>query len=175
MLEDIESPPAMPESARPACSAFVMPSPILRGAANYTVEAAAYGPVCDTAAVTLVLRDSDGAAIYTFAGSADKLLGFEAVTDQASLAVMLNDYAVEDSEGSMTSTNDLPEWKAGADYPIFGDFPFYIEGDLAREQYEALRSAAKPMYCHVQGRESLACLELDSPFANKIGVQALPG
>ncbi len=178
MLEDIDSPPAeaaMSSGALPVCSAFVMPSDILRGPANFKVEAAAYGTDCARAVVTLALRDESGDAVYTFAGTADKLLGFETVTDQASLATALTDWSVEVADGGMTTTAELPEWKTGADYPIMGDFPFYIEGDLTREQYEALRAEARPMYCHVQGRESLACLDLTDPFANKIGVQALPG
>jgi hypothetical protein len=31
------------------------------------------------------------------------------------------------------------------------------------------------MYCHVQGIESLVCLDLSDMFGARIGVQALPG
>ncbi len=181
MLDDIDSPPVAAEAAMgtdmPACMAFVAPREVLRGAANFSVEAAAFGQDCATATIALVLRDADGAPIYTFSGSANQLLGFELTTDASLMAQTLSDFVGETSEGWMTLTSELPEWKTGAEYPVQGDFPFYIEGDLTRDQYEALRAAARPMYCHVQGIESLACLELDptAPFANKIGVQALPG
>lgn len=174
MLEDIDAAPAASATA-PPCATFFASRPVLRGPANYSVEGAAFGGDCTTATVSLVVRDEDGAAIYTFAGTADKLLGFETVTDVGTLSSALSDWVGETGDAYMSVTSDLPEWAAGAEYPIMGDFPFYVEGEMARDQYEALRAAAKPMYCHVQGRESLACLELEAPFANKIGVQALPG
>ncbi len=41
--------------------------------------------------------------------------------------------------------------------------------------YERLAGEAKPMFCYVQGMESLACLVEFDDRLEKIGVQSFPG
>jgi hypothetical protein len=56
------------------------------------------------------------------------------------------------------------------------EFPFYLEPEWNdRVGYEELRARNAPMYCYVQGMESLACLALQDGQLYKIGVQSFPG
>jgi hypothetical protein len=73
------------------------------------------------------------------------------------------------------STGDLPEWAAGAESPISGEFPFFPEDDLDRVAYAALRAADAPMFCFVQGMESQGCLTVHGGTLRKVGVQTFPG
>jgi hypothetical protein len=54
-------------------------------------------------------------------------------------------------------------------------FEFDPEPWINRETYLAMRARAEPMFCYVQGLESLACLVERHGRLEKIGVQAFPG
>lgn len=77
--------------------------------------------------------------------------------------------AMQDSAG------DLPEWVAGDDNPISAEFPFLVEEGIDRAAYEAIRTGDAPLYCYVQGMESLACFVLENSALTKVGVQTFPG
>ena len=77
---------------------------------------------------------------------------------------------------TMISTSALPEWPANAQAPESGEFPFYPEEGYDREAYNALRTNNLPLYCYVQGMESLACIAFSGEGeVSKIGVQSFPG
>jgi hypothetical protein len=75
----------------------------------------------------------------------------------------------------MATTKALPEWKAKDDFPINGEFMFYVEEGIDRAAYDVIRKADLPMYCFVQGMESVACLVLQDGGLFKVGVQSFPG
>ncbi|MBY0564166.1 MAG: hypothetical protein K2P58_08265 [Hyphomonadaceae bacterium] len=78
--------------------------------------------------------------------------------------------------GAMTeSASDLPAWAATDEQPISGEFPFYVEEGVDRTAYEAARTRDAPLFCYVQGMESLACLVYENGAVTKIGLQSFPG
>jgi hypothetical protein len=44
-----------------------------------------------------------------------------------------------------------------------------------RDSYEQVRVAKVPVFCYVQGMESLACVVLKDGGMSKIGLQTFPG
>jgi hypothetical protein len=93
-------------------------------------------------------------------------------TDAASMEAALNEWIwTPTSEGR---TGDLGDWAEGEPGPG-GEFPFLPEEWISREDYLQLRKDNLPVFCHVQGRESLACYQLKNNALEKIGVQAFPG
>ena len=74
------------------------------------------------------------------------------------------------------TTADLPPWPHPAQGPTNSSgFEFDPEPWLNRETYLSMRARAQPMFCYVQGMESLACLVEQDGRLEKIGVQAFPG
>jgi hypothetical protein len=138
------------------------------------VEAVAGGEACASAHATLTFRDAEGATLYEETFEAQHVMvlaGAESVDD---MRRRLNEW-ISPPGAAPDSTRDLPEWAAGAESPMQGEFPFYPEEGLTRTAYEALRTLDAPMFCFVQGMESQACLTMQSGALRKIGVQAFPG
>lgn len=75
---------------------------------------------------------------------------------------------------TLQTSSALPEWPASTEFPTNGEFPFYPEG-FTREAYNALRAAHLPLYCYVQGMESMACIVYGDGGVDKVGVQTFPG
>jgi hypothetical protein len=73
------------------------------------------------------------------------------------------------------STADLPPWKKGDEQPTSGEFPFYPEAGVDRDGYEQWRAQRLPVFCYVQGMESMSCVVLKDGQMTKIGVQTFPG
>ena len=75
------------------------------------------------------------------------------------------------------STADLPAWAEGAEYPVLGDFAFYPEEGIDRATYTKVRDSKAPIFCYVQGMESMACVVKDAENGGffKLGVQTFPG
>ena len=59
--------------------------------------------------------------------------------------------------------------------PRSGEFPFYPEPYYDRSGYEVLRQSDVPLFCYVQGMESIACVALENGRMEKVGVQSFPG
>ncbi len=75
----------------------------------------------------------------------------------------------------MQTSAALPDWPANADGPQSGEFPFYPEAGYDRESYMTLRANDLPLFCYVQGMESMGCLAAADGEVTKIGVQSFPG
>lgn len=75
----------------------------------------------------------------------------------------------------MDRASDLPEWAQGDDHPMSGEFPFYTEEGVDRAAYEAIRSRDAPLFCYVQGMESLACFIHEGGALTRVGLQSFPG
>lgn len=99
------------------------------------------------------------------------LAGAESVEDmQRRLADWITPAgAMQDSAG------DLPEWAHGEDNPMSGEFPFFVEEGIDRAAYAALRARDAPLYCYVQGMESLACFVFENGALIPVGLQTFPG
>jgi hypothetical protein len=139
-------------------------------------SSAAYvnGPNCAGAVGTIVLRAPDGKVIWADARPTAELMTFvEAKTPKKAKAALV-DWLTQDDK--FDSTDDLPEWKKGADAPTAGEFPFYPEAGVDAETYAKIRAEKQAMFCYVQGMESMACIAIAKDgTATKVGVQSFPG
>ena len=140
----------------------------------YRAEAFANGPSCRLAAVTLVVRAPDGTALWVDAAPAAHLMTFAEVKTRKQMTHVLGDWV---SQSHMFKTTaELPEWKEGDDTPKSGEFQFIPDAGVDREFYEQTRAAKSPVFCYVQGMESMSCVALSKDGQmTKIGVQTFPG
>ena len=139
-------------------------------------EAASQGATCANAVVTLVLRDRSGKPLWaeTFIGA--QVMIFAGVADRRAMSHALGDW-IDQTRSMLPRTDKLPDWPKGADAPKGGgEFPFYADSGVDREAYLKLRGARLPMFCYVQGMESMACVALSADGGvTKVGVQTFPG
>lgn len=140
---------------------------------TYFIEARAIGPSCDDAVIALVVRTGEGAPLHAWASPAHYLFGFQDLKGETDMAAALAEF-IDPARGGLSSTADLPDWPEGADHPP-GEFPFLPDPDIDRLTYLSLRESALPVFCHVQGMESLACVAFDPAGPEMIGVQTFPG
>ena len=145
---------------------------------NFTVEAVSDGPNCAMAALLLVIRNSDGEAIWVEASRASDLLTFGGIDPDniGQMTAALKDWIT--ASGRMTEAGALPDWKEGADAPgdTSSEFPFYTDEGMSRDDYQGMRKAKRPLFCYVQGMESQACVVLmPDGVIVKVGVQTFPG
>ena len=139
----------------------------------YTIEAFAEGPKCEQAVAALVIRGPDGTPVWSSVFEAANVMVLAGMPDQAAFRQAIADWIKPDAERPTSAS--LPEWKAGADGPVLGDFAFYPEDGIDRDAYEAIRKANLPMVSFVQGMESVACLVLQDGAFVKVGAQSFPG
>ncbi len=142
--------------------------------AEFSIEATSAGPDCERAVATLTIRDVQGRALYTQAYATEHVMGLSEARDVDAMQRALSDW-ISSSNDTIATTSALPDWPAGADGPVSGEFPFYVAAGTAREDYLALRQRNVPVYCYVQGMESQACLALDNGALVPIGLQTFPG
>jgi len=163
-----------PVQAAGGCSvAAAKPWTPLPGRA-FRAEAFANGPACALAAVTLVIRAPDGKVLWADAAAAEHLMTFVEAKTRAQMTRALGEWLMQNH--MFKSSAELPLWKTGADGPASGEFPFIPEPDYNQEAYEQARAAKLPMFCYVQGMESMACIVLSKDGQmTKIGVQTFPG
>jgi hypothetical protein len=141
-------------------------------ATKISFTATADGPSCANAVATLAARGADGKVLFVdVAPSADLMTLHDKPSAEAMNAGLLEWI---DPKNAAKTTADLPVWPKGAPQPP-GEFPFYPEDAYDQVAYEALRKQALPVFCYVQGMESLSCLVLQDGGLNKVGVQAFPG
>lgn len=163
------------QTRAPQSGAASASTPWQAGEATFTVEASASGPSCEHAVATLTIRSADGAPIYAEAHVAAHIMTLAPAHDVAAMRAALAQWIDPASNATMQTSAALPEWPANAQGPMNGEFPFYPEPAYDRERYGALRAANTPLYCYVQGMESMACLAASDGALEKVGVQAFPG
>lgn len=139
----------------------------------YGTEAYSNGSSCGAAVVTIVVRARNGQVVWTEAMAAAHLMTFGGAKTPNRMKAALADWLAQ--QHPFKSSGDLPEWKKGAEAPAqLGEFPFYPEVD--QETYARVRSEKQPLFCYVQGMESMACVAITKDgSAAKIGVQTFPG
>lgn len=141
----------------------------------FTIEASTSGPSCDQAVATIVVRYTETQLLYAEAFPAAHVMTLAAARDVNAMQAALAEWINPENNTTMQTTGALPDWPAGAEAPASGEFPFYVEEGWDREAYMAQRAANVPMFCFVQGMESMACLASRNERFEKIGVQAFPG
>ncbi len=170
------TPPATEEAEQMSagCDARAA-APWQAGDATYSVEATTTGPDCTRAVATIVLRNSSGAPVYAEAHLSKDVMVLAPARDPAAMQTALQEWVTYNNH-TMTTTSALPDWPANASAPQNGEFPFYPEEGATRESYMALRQQNLPLFCYVQGMESMACLALSgADEVTKVGVQSFPG
>ncbi|MDZ4775643.1 MAG: hypothetical protein SGJ23_02540 [Alphaproteobacteria bacterium] len=160
-----------------ACAATATHTWTPKGATSgYTITGAAAGPTCNTGEAVITVRDAAGRVLLSNGGYDVGVMSntvFSTAVSPESLKAAVADWVSSVHEED--ATGQLPEWKAGAAQPTAGEFPFYPEEGMTQAQYAAIRAANKPMFCHVQGGESLACYAVDGDTLTKVGLQSFPG
>lgn len=162
--------------SRPSAFCDAEASDVWRGADNrvYAVTASTTGPTCAQSVVLLVVRGSDGEVVWTDARPAGQVMGLTTPATRTPMAAALQDWIGYGARGETTA--DLPQWPLEREPPTnSGGFEFAPESWIDRETYLEMRDRAEPMFCYVQGMESLACLVERWHRLEKVGVQAFAG
>lgn len=141
---------------------------------DFTVEASTAGADCATATATLVVRDAQGNEVLHETGEAAHIMTLAPAQDVAAMDTALAEWIAFDNH-TMPTTAALPEWPAGASQPQNGEFPFYQEEGVTRRDYNLLRQRNVPLFCYIQGMESLGCFALENGRLTKVGAQSFPG
>lgn len=144
------------------------------GEETFSVEATTAGPDCQRAVATIALRNSSGVPIYAEAHLAENIMLLAPAHDTAAMQTALQEWVTYDNH-TMSTTSALPDWPVGAEGPQNGEFPFHPAEGYVRESYMALRASNLPLFCYVQGMESLLCLVYGDGGIEQIGVQQFPG
>jgi hypothetical protein len=146
--EDIRD--AMPVAA---CSADSAGSWVVAGK-TYAVQAHAEGASCAEAVATIKLVSANGATLFQDRRRiADVTLSFAPNSDQARLQTELNAWV--QNVAQVPDASGLPAWPASAQKPP------HFTAQVARADYEAARTAKRPLFCYPDGGESNACVALD--------------
>lgn len=141
---------------------------------DFAVEAQTFGPNCEKAVATLVIRNTQGGVVWTESYPTQNVMVLAPAHDAAAMQAALRQWITE-SNHTITTSSAFPEWPQGASGPQNGEFPFYPSDQFDRDNYEALRRTNTPVYCYVQGAESQACLALMNGELVNVGVQTFPG
>lgn len=147
----------------------------------YVLQARSTGDACAKGPIDISLRTRRGAEVWRFETTADVMFLSQEVQNRADMAEALTEWVAPPVLG-LTRTIDLPAWKSGRSGPGTGreEFPFYPAEGMTRARYEKLRKRSLPMFCPVQGIESLVCIALDEnkpgkPIVETMGYQSFPG
>ena len=141
---------------------------------RFRVEATTSGPSCRQSAALIIVRDASGDIIWTDSRPAASVAGLNTPTTRTPMSFALQEWIDFAARGQTTA--ELPPWPRSEQGPRSSSgFDFEAEPWINREYYQAMRARAEPMFCYVQGLESLACLVELNGRLEKIGVQAFPG
>lgn len=154
--ENTTQAPAEPAIAAPGCVVEVAPRDLQLGGQTYKAEARAEGATCDEARAELRLRAPNNNVIFETAYPTNQVpLAFNATgSGEARLATELEMWTANPPDHPTADT--LPAWPAGAEKPP------HFTATVAREAYEAARTARRPLFCFADGNESNACVAVDT-------------
>lgn len=147
-----------------------------RGTDNrvFRVTASTNGANCAQAVVLLVVRDNSGYVVWTDARATAHVMGLNEPTTRIEMTRALADWVGFPLQRLQTTAHLAP-WAQTSGQPGESAFPFQPEAWINEEFYEQLAGEARPMFCYIQGRESIACLAEFQGQLEKIGVQSFPG
>jgi ABC-type Fe3+-hydroxamate transport system substrate-binding protein len=140
---------------------------------SMNIDAVAIGPSCDKAAAMIVVRDANGVA-FLESYPVEHVMVLAGADDDAAMRTSLTEW-ISTASPTYATSGALPDWPQGADFPMSGEFAFYVANDMTREQYLALRERNAPVFCYVQGMESMNCLSLEDGIVTSVGLQTFPG
>jgi ABC-type Fe3+-hydroxamate transport system substrate-binding protein len=144
------------------------------GGITLSVEATTTGPDCALANATLTIRNAAGRSLWAEEYPTARVMGLADATSPTAMETALTAW-ISAQNTTIPTAGALPDWPQSAQFPPNGEFPFYPEEGVSRADYMALRNRNAPLYCYVQGMESLACLAYENGELTKIGVQTFPG
>ena len=136
-----------------------------------TIVASTAGADCATATATLKVLDAQGQELYSETFPVDHVMTLAGPVNAEDMDTKITEWI---REGGTTSST-LADWPAGADMPMSGEFPFYVEEGVTRDRYLAARRANTPMLSVVQGMESMNAWVLENGRFVKLGAQSFPG
>jgi len=142
---------------------------------NASIEATTTGPDCARAVATLIIRNGSGEPLYSETHIPSQVMTLAQASTPAAMQTALQEWVDPASNTTMQTSSALPEWPANADSPQNGEFPFYAAEGWTRDLYNQVRDANVPLYCYVQGMESVNCLALRDGALESVGVQTFPG
>lgn len=138
-----------------------------------TIDAESGGDDCAAATVRITISNG-GDVLMTEDYPSEQVMTLAGAESLEDMRRRLGEWVTP--AGAMTdSAGDLPPWAPSDDQPISGEFPFYVEESIDRAAYEAARTRDAPLFCYVQGMESLACLVYENGTVIKLGAQSFPG
>ena len=140
---------------------------------HFAVTASTSGPSCEQSVALLIVRNPAGVVVWTDALPAARVMGLNGPPTRTPMNSALAEWIGLGAQGRTTA--DLPPWPRANEPPSAGGFEFAPEPWLERTDYLEMRARAQPMFCYVQGLESLACLTISDEGLEKIGVQSFPG
>jgi hypothetical protein len=140
---------------------------------RFAVTASTSGPTCRQSVALLIVRNAAGSVVWTDAMPAAHVMGLNGPPTRTPMSSALAEWIGYGAQGRTTA--ELPPWPRTNIPPNANGFEFAPEPWLDRSTYLEMRARAQPMFCYVQGLESLACLVMSDEGLEKIGVQSFPG
>lgn len=127
------------------------------------VSVRAEGPTCKQAALFFVVRDAQGAPLWTHAST------YAALSAGAASENLLPDVSETEMDAflqnwarvTMQHANQLPEWRAGEAGPSAAGQPLHYVTTLQRDAYETLRHADAPTICYAAAVATTQCVAID--------------
>lgn len=110
-----------------------------------TVTARSLGATCDQAVVLLVVRDSEGAPVWTWTGVLTQRFGAEFLADDRDA---LQDFLARWVQANVATTQAAPVW----------DDLMAGQTTLDQLTYEDIRARDLPMLCHFSATAREACV-----------------
>lgn len=128
------------------------------GADTYRIEGRVMGANCVEAEATLTVSAPDGGQVYAHTYRITEIpLAFRPTAAEQSVRQTEVEAWTQNTAPAPRTANALPAWPAAADKPPH----FAPAPGVSREQYQAARTARRPIFCYPDGAESNACIALD--------------
>ena len=173
----------LPPAPSPEGCAMRAQAPWTRAGEGWQVVGDAMGSDCVGASVTIYLVDPAGgvARTDTFKAADLRAVFGEAAAqpakDRPSMSAALSSWIAPNDDQLFKSTGNLPPWATARPQPAGagGSFPFTPDVSGDRAAYEKLRNANLPLFCYVQGAETMRCVVVEKGVLRSIGTQSFPG
>lgn len=155
-------------------------NPIVPGAPASTkklaplrIEARSSGPTCATAEIVLSIQNGAGRILHRDEFNADHVAALYDATTPAKMRAALRTWIDPRLETRFHA--NLPNWRRGQAEPDAREFPFLPADGMTRDRYMSIKTNRTPVYCYIQGIESINCVVLQGGALVPFGVQTFPG
>lgn len=173
----------LPPAPAPEGCAMRAQAPWTRAGEGWQVVGDAVGADCRSASVTIYIVDPAGGVARTDTFKAADLRAVfgeaaaQPATDRASMSAALSSWIAPNDDQLFKSTGNLAPWATARPQPAGagGSFPFTPETGEDRTAYEKLRKSNLPLFCYVQGAETMRCVVVEKGVLRSIGLQSFPG